>query len=50
MDRELAFYIVLLVVCLLWMAINLIKHNRDNLYVSDGWSSRHIDNNGNYRA
>ena len=50
MDKELAFYIVLLVVSLLWITINLIKHNRDNLYVPDSWSSRHIDSNGNYRA
>ena len=50
MDKELAFYIVLLVVSLLWMGINIIKHNRNNSYVSDGWTSRHIDSNGNYRA
>ena len=50
MDKELAFYIVLLVVSLLWMGINIIKYNRSNSYVSDGWTSRHIDSNGNYRA
>lgn len=50
MDKELAFYIVLLVVSLLWMGINLIKHNRNNSYVSDGWANRHIDSNGSYRA
>ena len=50
MDKELAFYIVLLVVSLLWMGISLIKHNRNNSYASEEWSNRHIDSNGNYRA
>lgn len=50
MDKELAFYIVLLVVSLLWLGINIIKYNRNNSYVSEGWSNRHIDSNGNYRA
>lgn len=50
MDKELAFYIVMLVVSLLWLGINIIKHNRNNSYVSEGWSNRHIDSNGNYRT
>ena len=50
MDKEIAFYIVLLVVSLLWISMNAIKHSRNNSYVSDGWSNRHIDSNGNYRA
>lgn len=50
MDKEITFYIVLLVVSLLWMGINIIKYNRNNSYVSEGWTGGHIDNNGNYRA
>lgn len=50
MDKELAFYIVLLVVSLLWISINIIKYNRNNSYVSEGWTNRHIDSRGNYRA
>lgn len=43
-------YLFILIVLIIWMACGLARHNRNNSYVSDHWTQRHIDSNGSYRA
>jgi hypothetical protein len=48
MDTELIGYIVLFILSLIGFGMYLSKDN--SVYASEGWTKRHIDSKGNYRA
>ena len=48
-DNPMGWFVVLAGL-LIWLGVMLFKHRNDSEPMSDEWLSRHIDNDGNYRA
>lgn len=48
-DAEVVGWLVLLAIMLIGLFICWLKYGRDDRRVSEGWTQRHIDDQGNYR-